>query len=105
MPTSRKSRVSEKTIRKLFNDGRYWERAMQGEFKMATRESYPAQKGAHQRPRAKSEVIEYYNLQGKVAVVFQYTNPDGTLGASKKPDPKALLIGDILYISDKSIKD
>jgi hypothetical protein len=106
MSSSRKrQRISEESIRRLFNDGRYWERAMQGEFKMITRDSSPAPKETHQRPGAKSEIIEYYSSEDKIAVVFQYTNPDGSLGASGKPDPKALLVGDTLYIADKSIKN
>jgi len=107
MPSSRKTvLVSAKTIQKLFNDGKYWERAEQGEFKVDVIESNPAPKKAHQRPGAKSEVLLYINPdEGTIAEVHQYTNPDGSLGASGKPDPKALRIAEILYIFDKSIKD
>jgi hypothetical protein len=107
MPSSRKIvRVSAKTIQKLFNEGKYWERAQQGEFKIDVIESNPAPKQSHQRPGAKSELIGYFHpAEGLIAEVHQYTNPDGTLGASGKPDPKALRIGDILYIFDKSIRD
>jgi hypothetical protein len=105
MSSTSTKRIAEKAIRKLFNDGDFWARALRGEFKTLTLQSYPAPREAHQRPGAKSEVIEYRDLNGRVALVFQYTNPDGSLGASGKPDPKALLIDNTIYIADKSIKD
>ena len=33
----------------------------------------------------------------ELARVHQYLRPDGTIGASGKPDPKRLLEGNILY--------
>jgi hypothetical protein len=36
----------------------------------------------------------------KVAVAHQYLRPDGTLGASGRPDPKAIFSEDVLYIID-----
>lgn len=45
-------------------------------------------------------MISYLDTNGQeVARVHQYLQPDGTLGASGKPDPKRLLQGGVLYIA------
>ena len=43
-------------------------------------------------------MVAYYEKRRKVAMVHQYLRPDGTLGASGLPDPKRLLVNDLLYI-------
>jgi hypothetical protein len=40
-------------------------------------------------------------LLNSVAVVHQYENPDGTIAASGKPDPKSIRVGDTLFIAIK----
>ena len=45
-----------------------------------------------------SEIIYYFDAANrKIAVVHQYVLPDGTLGASGRPDPKELLVNGTLY--------
>ena len=44
----------------------------------------------HQPPGTKSETISWSLLSQQVAVCHQYTLLSGKLGASGKPDPKAL---------------
>lgn len=48
-----------------------------------------------------SQRVEYWEAdQGalvKVAVVHRYLRPDGTLGASGKPDPKRVLHAGVVY--------
>ena len=46
-----------------------------------------------------SQVIEYYDAAGQMQVmVHQYLRPDGSIGASGRPDPKWLRHeGEILY--------
>jgi hypothetical protein len=44
-----------------------------------------------------SQTVEYYDGDNRVALVHQYLRPDGTIGASGRPDPKALLEDGILY--------
>jgi hypothetical protein len=44
------------------------------------------------------QFIRYVNDSDELIVeIHQYLRPDGTLGASGKPDPKRLRIGNILY--------
>jgi hypothetical protein len=46
----------------------------------------------------RSQLISYLDDAGQeVARVHQYLQPDGTLGASGRPDPKRLLHDGILY--------
>ena len=44
----------------------------------------------HQPPGTRSQVVSYWFMGSKIAVCHQYVLPDGSFGASGKPDPKAL---------------
>ena len=54
----------------------------------------------------KSEVIIYHDPANKelYVKVHQYILPDGTIGASGKPDPKAILLDGKMYCF-KPVKD
>ena len=85
-------------MRKLFNDGRYFERVQTGELKAVLMEDRPAPPAADQPPGTRSQMISYRDASDKeIARVHQYLKADGTLGASRKPDPKRLLINDTLF--------
>lgn len=85
-------------MRKLFNDGRYFERLKAGELRAVVMEERPAPSAANQPPGTRSQMISYRDATDKeIARVHQYLKPDGTLGASGKPDPKRLLIEDTLF--------
>ena len=46
-------------------------------------------------PGTLSQVLEYYDADGQMLVlVHQYLRPDGTIGASGKPDPKWMRLED-----------
>lgn len=97
-PSYPRVRVSRGRLREIFNQGQYWERTQAGEFRELVIESAPAPIQAGQRPGTNSEIIEYRNLTDRIAVVHQYTHPDGSVGGSGRPDPKAVLKDGILYI-------
>ena len=45
-----------------------------------------------------SQLIAYVDQAGKtIAKTHRYLKPDGSLGASGRADPKALIRGDVLY--------
>src|SRR5438094_8259271 len=44
----------------------------------------------HQPPGTRSQSVPYFLMGLKIAVCHQYTLPDGSIGASKKPDPKMI---------------
>jgi hypothetical protein len=51
-----------------------------------------------------AQMIRYFNEQGQwVVEVFQYLRPDAQLGASGRPDPKRLRLGQVIYIADPEI--
>lgn len=86
----------------MFNDGRYVERAAEGEFTI-----HVAPGGDHHptSPKApvpfctRSQEIVLRDRNGReIATWHQYLQPDGTLGASGKPDPKRLLKDGVLYV-------
>lgn len=56
---------------------------------------------AGQPPGTRSQLVSYWESVGgsltKVAVVHRYLRPDGTLGGSGLPDPKAVLHQGVLY--------
>ncbi len=57
---------------------------------------HPEMKG--EPPGTRSQLIRYLDQKGSwVVEVHQYLRPDGTLGASGRPDPKRLRLGGIIY--------
>jgi hypothetical protein len=93
--------VSRQRIRALFNEGKYWRRARDGEFTLEYIYNKLAPAGAGQPRGTKSQIVAYINSNGEqIALVHHYLRPDGTLGGSGKPDPKELLQGQILYKID-----
>lgn len=87
----------------MFNEGRYLERVEEGELVAMT------QANRHPGPSFEpfctvSQTVHYYTrtlpLPEKVAIVHQYLRPDGTLGASGMPDPKAVIQDGTMYILD-----
>jgi hypothetical protein len=92
--------VKARAIQRLFNDGNYWTLAQTGQIRQVIqRESHPAP--AFLPHCTKSQMVAYYDQGGaKIALVHQYLQPDGTLGASGLPDPKRLLHQGVLYFLD-----
>ena len=46
----------------------------------------------------RSQIVIYWTVHREpVALVHQYLRPDGSLGASQRPDPKRLVVEGIVY--------
>lgn len=92
--------VSPQELRRLFNDGRYWERMKAGEFfEVVYRDGHPSPKNSGEPPCTRSQIIAYVDAGGRqVAIVHQYLRKDGKLGASGRPDPKKLFDKGNIYI-------
>lgn len=90
---SRVNWVSEDIIRQLFDDGQYRQRADSGELtEKLKRESHRLPPPGGEPPCTKSQIVLYINVENKVvAIAHRYLRPDGTLGASRQPDPKYLV--------------
>jgi hypothetical protein len=91
-------RITEWKMRWLFRKHDIWRKVKRGELIEVVTRSANAIPEANQMPGAKSQRIEYRDPNGlTVAVIHQYLNLDGSLGASGKPDPKEILINGIIY--------
>lgn len=84
-------------MRERFNSGGYWERLKSGELT-----AHELDRGiprlASEPPGTISQELSYRDADNnEVARVHQYLRPDGSIGASGRPDPKRLLQDGILY--------
>jgi len=87
-------KVCEWELRDLFNDLQFYERLQAGELRaVPKRPPHPTSSATGQEPGTVTEVLEYFDSSTRVALVVQFTKPDGSLGGSGKPDPKRLLVG------------
>ncbi|HEV2195038.1 MAG TPA: hypothetical protein VGR55_05630 [Candidatus Acidoferrum sp.] len=93
--------VANQELRRMFNEGRYWERMKAGEFfEVLYREGHPSPRDSHEPPCTRSQIIAYLDGQGRqVAIVHQYLRKDGHLGGSGQPDPKKLFHQGKIYVA------
>lgn len=97
-------------LRELFNQSQYPELIQQNKLVKEIVRSRLLQEsallGKTLPPGTKSEIIIYHDPanKGLYAKVHQYILPDGTIGASGKPDPKAILLDGKMYCF-KPVKD
>lgn len=90
----------------IFNDGNYWEKTKTGEFyAIVLEDRHPSRIEANEPLCTYSQMVSYRDKSGnEVARVHQYLRPDRTIGASGRPDPKRILVGNILYRLHKKAK-
>ena len=92
--------VPSARIRALFNNSQYSEKIKRGLLqKIVLKKTLlqnPTQKG---EPEGTYSEVILYKDQGAdfFAIVHQYSRPDGSIGASGKPDPKRLRIQGKIY--------
>jgi hypothetical protein len=93
------ARIDEHEMRNRFNAGGYWERVKAGTLRaVVLQDRHPSLPAANEPFCTKSQMVSYRESSGdEVARVHQYLRPDGTLGASGRPDPKRLCEAGILY--------
>lgn len=86
----------------MFNDGGYSLQAQRGDLRRALLKTrHPSPPRAREPPCTQSQIVAYLDVNGReVARVHQYLRPDGTRGASGRPDPKRLVVGGTLYVLD-----
>jgi len=100
-------RVEQDEIRKIFNDGLYWEKTRSGEFTAVVIEDrHPSLTAANEPFCTRSQMISYRDASNNEnARVHQYLRTDGTIGASGRPDPKRVYSNGTLYRLKKKPKD
>jgi hypothetical protein len=92
-------RIEPREMQERFNKGRYWERAKAGEFAVVVMEDrHPALTAANEPFCTHSQMVSYRDTANReIARVHQYVRPDGSIGASGRPDPKRLYQDGVLY--------
>jgi hypothetical protein len=92
-------RITTTEMQRMFNEGGYWDKAKSGEFTTVTLEHrHPSLTAANEPFCTFSQMISYRDASdNEMARVHQYLRPDGTVGASGKPDPKRLFVDGTLY--------
>ncbi len=94
-------------IRAHFNGMQLYAKAARGELDQVLRAEYLTPPAANQVPGTVSQLVADYerlhdDQKRPVAIVFQYLQPNGRLGASGRPDPKWLRLPDGTIIAAKS---
>lgn len=90
--------MNEDEIRRLFNEGRYFERMLAGEFRVRIIRQNPRKRGDRKVRNTMSQTVEYWDRFGNlVARVHQYVRRDGTIAGSGRPDPKLLVQDGVTY--------
>src|SRR5205823_12017021 len=77
-------------LRKMFNDGKYWEQVKHGTLRyLIVADNHRSSPRAREPICTRSQYIIYIDKNGKkVAGVHQYLRPDGKIGASGLPTQK-----------------
>jgi hypothetical protein len=94
--------ATEEDLRQLFNDNGILEKAASGELTVKdVKDGHPSPPAAKEPICTQSQLLAYLTLDGKkVAEAHQYLRPDGTVGASGRPDPKEVFHDGTLYYLD-----
>ncbi len=99
IPFLRRQPADARALQDLFNEGRYYERFLDGEFIACLHdEKNPA--STDEPPGTRSLTVYYMDLLGqRICLVHFYLRPDGTIGGrgKQKPDPKMLIHEDVRY--------
>ncbi len=100
-------RVEQDEMRKIFNEGRYWEKTQSGEFSaVVSQDRHPSLTAANEPFCTRSQMISYRDASDfEMARVHQDLRTDGTIGASGRPDPKRVYANGTLYRLKKKPKD
>ncbi|MBZ5726487.1 MAG: hypothetical protein LAP87_15985 [Acidobacteriia bacterium] len=92
-------------MQRRFNEGRYWQRMMEGEFTEVIIDwhpdtMYPEVIARH--PGAQSVTAHYRDRSDRtIAEVHYFRMPDGSVIPGKRPDPKLLFEDGVLYPREK----
>ena len=95
-------RVGSFILRKMFNDGHYYERTKSGNLREDVKsQGHPSPLKSGHPICTYSQFVVYFDdeTNQEVARVHQYKLPNGSIGgALGRPDPKRLIIDGIIYI-------
>lgn len=83
----------------MFNNGCFLERLKSGELRaILDSEKHPSPFRSGQPQCTRSQLLSLLDENDQeVARIHQYKRPDGSIGASGRPDPKRLLVDGVYY--------
>jgi hypothetical protein len=98
-PAERVERVSNRELRRLFEALGYADLVASGALsESVTFDSHPTPNKANEPVCTRSQLLAYRDSGDRVVVrIHRYLRPDGTIGASGRPDPKFLLHDSVIY--------
>lgn len=96
-------RVSKDELREIF-DRCYLSDALAGRLSETIDSQGPPDPRANQPPGTLSQRVRYWKGDVAVAVCHRYLLPDGTLGGSGMPDPKAVVENGVLHAAPTPAK-
>ena len=104
--TQEPRRVSPSRLRAVFNNGQFRESITKGDLVPTIAKSHhlddPAAKGEPYCTH--SQFVNYFDQNGqRLAGVHRYLRPDGSIGGSGQEDPKRLVVGQEVWISDDTV--
>ena len=94
------SRVSDRELQNKFNNNEGGYPARINELRRQCIYDKPAHPSSNQPPGIRSKLYKYFDGQEAVMYLHCFELPSGELGASKRMDPKRLLVGDTFYYCD-----
>lgn len=103
-PLPPKREVTDNIIKQAFNEGQFWQRAQSGDLQASlVKDDHPRSLPKGHPLCTKSQFLVYHKPDGEpVAWVHQYLLPNGRLGGSGRPDPKALVVeGLIMFVRSR----
>ena len=100
--------VSAVRIREIFNTSQHATSIENGEYlEVFVRDDVLQDETARKKNLplgTRSQYLRYFNLRRQWMVeIHRYLQPDGTLGASGRPDPKRVNMGDVIYKYDPEL--
>lgn len=87
----------------MFNEGNFLKKIRKGEYKAESKRCSPvpadSDKIGDSIPIGSiSQTLYFFNTDNQKAIEIQrYIKPDGSIGASRKNDPKEILVGNVYY--------
>ena len=92
--------VNEYRIRRIFNAAGIWERVLAKTYQVTIARDNPC-RYPDEPPGTRSQMWLIMDNGKLVALVHLYWRPDGTLGASGKPDPKKVVQDCVTYCLER----
>jgi hypothetical protein len=93
--------VKEQELRRLFTAGDYLNRAIAGEFDCCLT-AWGRATSKDEPEGTRSMMVSYVDVRHhRIFLVHLYLRPDGSIGASGRPDPKWLFENEVVYLPKK----